>query len=312
MGHNDPKIMRKYRGRCFMRKAVITGDGARVYAKADVGSHVVKELRYGDEVYLGAPVRSTEIVYVQNIGIPCGNDPAFIRVVLSDLKEGYISGDTAIHIIRTAMISQEGVKAHARAYAASAIINEYRRGDRVHILDQDMTGDSAWIKIRDDAGRVGFVEKKTEFDNSQDFTASLVEVILPSGDNRLYESFEGIKRDLAAGNLKSDCRARGLGESDDKKAAWSTLENMIAINSMSRYRHQMTSGVLWAFGGAVATLVGYAYAASSPGGGTYLIFWGATVFGLFDFFRGFTGWLECKESEPRKQDSTVSSKAALN
>ena len=57
-----------------------------------------------------------------------------------------------------------------------------------------------------------------------------------------------------------------------------------------KYRNMMVAGVLWTVGGAIATIIGYSNAADNPSGGTYYVFWGAVIFGIFDFLRGLVGW----------------------
>lgn len=49
----------------------------------------------------------------------------------------------------------------------------------------------------------------------------------------------------------------------------------------SNYKRHMLYGVLWIAGGVIATM-------AFPG----WIFWGAVVFGLYDFFKGLFGWLK--------------------
>jgi hypothetical protein len=56
-----------------------------------------------------------------------------------------------------------------------------------------------------------------------------------------------------------------------------------------RCRDRMVRGMLWAVGGLLVTAVTYSMA--SGRGGTYIIFWGAVLFGAIDFFAGFLGWL---------------------
>jgi hypothetical protein len=48
----------------------------------------------------------------------------------------------------------------------------------------------------------------------------------------------------------------------------------------------MTYGALWCIGGTIVTVLGYQFAASSPGGGSYMIFWGAILFGGLQFLKG--------------------------
>ena len=52
------------------------------------------------------------------------------------------------------------------------------------------------------------------------------------------------------------------------------------------YRN-MLIGALWCVGGIVVTAVTYS-AASGPGGGTYVVTWGAIVFGFIRFLGGLS------------------------
>lgn len=61
---------------------------------------------------------------------------------------------------------------------------------------------------------------------------------------------------------------------------------------VAKYKRAMLSGVLWAVGGIVVTLVTLNLAKS---GGTYVIAWGAVIFGIYDFVRGLIGWLKYRE-----------------
>jgi hypothetical protein len=54
----------------------------------------------------------------------------------------------------------------------------------------------------------------------------------------------------------------------------------------------MFFGALWAIGGTIATVIGYS---SAGGGGKYIVFWGAIVFGAVDFFVGLSGWISSKD-----------------
>ena len=51
------------------------------------------------------------------------------------------------------------------------------------------------------------------------------------------------------------------------------------------FRH-MIYGILWTVGGTVVTLL----TLSSGRGG--IVFWGAIIFGIYDFFKGLVGWLK--------------------
>lgn len=57
------------------------------------------------------------------------------------------------------------------------------------------------------------------------------------------------------------------------------------------YAKHMLYGALWIIGGAVMTA--WTYSAASNGG-TYVVTWGAIIFGIFDFLRGLIGWIKYK------------------
>ena len=56
-----------------------------------------------------------------------------------------------------------------------------------------------------------------------------------------------------------------------------------------KYARHMVYGILWAVGGTIVTVATYE---AASGGGTYFVAWGAILFGIFDFFKGFFGWLK--------------------
>lgn len=62
-----------------------------------------------------------------------------------------------------------------------------------------------------------------------------------------------------------------------------------------KYARKMLYGFIWALGGTIVTVATYQRAASSSAGGTYIIAWGAILFGIIDFFRGLSGWLKYKD-----------------
>src|SRR6185295_15854679 len=51
-------------------------------------------------------------------------------------------------------------------------------------------------------------------------------------------------------------------------------------------RKNMIVGALWCGGGLLVTFLTYGAATSDPNGGTYVVAWGAIVFGAIQFFRG--------------------------
>ena len=57
--------------------------------------------------------------------------------------------------------------------------------------------------------------------------------------------------------------------------------------------HMIIGGVVCLIGIAI-TAITYANASSKEGGGTYIVWWGAIVFGAIDFFRGLMIWQKHK------------------
>jgi hypothetical protein len=55
------------------------------------------------------------------------------------------------------------------------------------------------------------------------------------------------------------------------------------------YRRRMIRGLVWTIVGVVLTIIMYRSANSA--GGTYIIWWGAVLFGVVDFAVGLVGWL---------------------
>ena len=84
---------------------------------------------------------------------------------------------------------------------------------------------------------------------------------------------------------------------DDAQAAVLRVESQVRStypSSQAPYRAEarkaamrhLTIGALWFFGGLIVTI---ATLAAAEGGGTYIVAWGAILFGLIDMIRGAIG-----------------------
>ena len=69
----------------------------------------------------------------------------------------------------------------------------------------------------------------------------------------------------------------------------------------------MLVGGLWCLGGIIVTVVTYSSVANSPGGGTYVVAWGAILFGALRFIRGLTG-----ESKAKPKDDSAEAQSLLD
>lgn len=83
--------------------------------------------------------------------------------------------------------------------------------------------------------------------------------------------------------------------SDSQSSNTDTPDNPTRAAAKTRMLH----GALWCFGGILVTVLSYASAASSPFGGTYIVAWGAILFGAVRFFQGLSG----REDKPNNEDS---------
>jgi hypothetical protein len=81
----------------------------------------------------------------------------------------------------------------------------------------------------------------------------------------------------------SDCGAKLAGVPDKSRAA----QPAAPLNPVSaEARRKMVFGALWCLGGTLVTVFTYSLAASNPSGGTYLVAWGAILYGAVKFFQG--------------------------
>jgi hypothetical protein len=129
------------------------------------------------------------------------------------------------------------------------------------------------------------------------------EVVMAEQQGSFQEVFQAVVSDLAQGKKKTDV-VRALAEEGwpDEEAiqlvdyagkAFSEYKDSPEGRRVlaHRYSRHMLYGLLWTIGGTLVTAITYGSAVSGSGSGHYLIAWGAILFGIIDFFRGFCGWL---------------------
>jgi hypothetical protein len=66
-------------------------------------------------------------------------------------------------------------------------------------------------------------------------------------------------------------------------AVVTNLDNQITKAKKETAKKDMLYGALWCVGGTIVTFISYS---SASGGGSYVITWGAILFGGIQFFRG--------------------------
>jgi hypothetical protein len=92
-----------------------------------------------------------------------------------------------------------------------------------------------------------------------------------------------------------ECGTVFVTEPDNSQASGPRASAGLARTAAEK---RMLSGALWFLGGILVTVLSYGSAASSPSGGTYVIAWGAIVFGALRFFQGLSG----RDTQPSSED----------
>ena len=77
--------------------------------------------------------------------------------------------------------------------------------------------------------------------------------------------------------------SRGIASADSLVITVS-IRQQIAQSKVDMANKNIRNGALWCVGGLLVT--GISYAAVSEGGGSYMMCWGAVIFGGIQFFRG--------------------------
>ena len=95
---------------------------------------------------------------------------------------------------------------------------------------------------------------------------------------------EQMKNGVPPQQIKSLLVERGLDQ-DSAAVVVSNLSEMRAKAVREAGNSDMLYGALWCIGGIVVTV---ATMSAASGGGTYVVAWGAIVFGGIQFFRGLT------------------------
>lgn len=76
-------------------------------------------------------------------------------------------------------------------------------------------------------------------------------------------------------------------------------------------KKKMAYGALWCIGGIGVTTATYGAAASSSNGGTYIVAWGAILYGVIQFGRGLNQWGGTPNSRSRQAPPPGSDLSAL-
>lgn len=109
-----------------------------------------------------------------------------------------------------------------------------------------------------------------------------------SDDEKAVEAvYEHAAELMRNGHSNSEIHENLLSHGLDQSAASLVVDNLSKVRA-EQYRetglNNMKVGAMWAVGGLVIT--GVTYSMASEQGGTYVVTWGAIVFGAIQFFKG--------------------------
>jgi len=108
-------------------------------------------------------------------------------------------------------------------------------------------------------------------------------------------------------NADEVAKCRECGTEFAMQSAVVPVTDSIDIPARVAANKRIFWGAVWCGGGILVTVLSYAAAASSPVGGTYVIAWGAILFGAIQIFRGITG----RNTESTQEDKDDSDYEAL-
>ena len=92
-----------------------------------------------------------------------------------------------------------------------------------------------------------------------------------------------IKENKTNYETKAALMEQGLDE-ESASIVVDNLEQQIAQAKKEKANKDILWGAIWCIGGIIITAV--TYSAASNGGGTYVVAWGAIIFGAIQFFKG--------------------------
>jgi len=122
-------------------------------------------------------------------------------------------------------------------------------------------------------------------DDERTYTVSAQEPSQEEVVKAVYDYAAGlVKAGVAVPQIENILMEKGL----DQESASIIVKNLLALRSKAiknAGQKNMLYGALWCIGGIIVTAVTFT---AASGGGTYIIAWGAIIFGAIQFFRGLS------------------------
>jgi hypothetical protein len=112
----------------------------------------------------------------------------------------------------------------------------------------------------------------------------------PSEEEMVEAVYMFAAEQMQSGASETQIKAMLIHKGLDPESAGIVVSNLTRMRSeagRAAGRKNMLHGSLWFIGGTIVTLVTYI---AASGGGTYVIAWGAVIFGAIQFLRGLVQW----------------------
>lgn len=186
--------------------------------------------------------------------------------------------------------------------SASAHVAQLDAGQEVTITGSGVYDKQQWVEASLPDGRQGYLPAATRIQRLREMRlqVSVEAHVEPSDVSAVLERYEAGAAALVLGTTTQGHQSWiGIRDSSGKEGFVPDGTPMEDANrptqvdvSMARAKRDMIVGGLWCGGGAAVTAVTYA---NASGGGTYVVTWGAIIFGGFQFLKGLGGYISAHD-----------------
>ena len=189
-------------------------------------------------------------------------------------------------------VLKEPVVIYQESNLQSAQVAQLNPGDEIKLGAIRKKGKVQWVSITTTDGRKGYllgtsrVFRTIKVRLNQEDTSVLAE---PSINSHIKFNIGKDEKfyilDTLDGWMKIQNLSGNQGFVDSR-----VLVKKIAAVGKDVARRNMTYGALWCIGGGIVTCLSYSAVANA--GGTYIITWGAIIFGAIQFLQGVSQYME--------------------
>ncbi len=128
-------------------KARIIDQPATVYSGPDQGSMPVTQAGVGAVVDLGAAKKD--------------DGRAWVSIVLSDGRRGYVPGSTRVSFLKCATLLQNDVSAYSQPSTSSPVAARYAKAATLYLGEKVNQDGKSWVRVIDSTGTEGFIDGQT-------------------------------------------------------------------------------------------------------------------------------------------------------